>query len=943
MDHSSESTQPWTATRCHRLLRPLLTHIAALRKEKARRAAVSCGDATISEANNNKTSVASGNKKRRNPPDPASSHPQKKIRYKYSTKASHTAASYNNITTPQKPSQRRRVINSKPSSSRQAVALPTPFLRRVKNQPLSSSPNRGLVDDNLAWPTAVVEQSYPDVGDSGNNSQPRNNKWRCSHPSQYTSVRCSFETEFDCLRGSTDPERYALYESVFRALDSLLRATSPTTKQPAAEVPAAPKSLLAMCLRKVPDYVAELEFWEQKDAEDHGTKSMQDHSTRVSFEVYSELEGLGVGASGGWKHLCTVVRAHGVHIIREAVSEGQILDDAFTKILIRLCMEYMPHTEFAALIDSFVDRQYPKPSCAEDGLFCTPALQPLRVIMNFCWNRKSFALGKLADLFAGGLLPAEWIVQEDFNKFWVWMAGEVVKKSLCQDAVEFIISTVSGLCRLVSGAGGRHKGGTTEYEHPPGLVQKKLSGALAALTSIVLLVQQGASSARRIVSVSKRVTFIAESCSAEMTNKLRTKTATQQRGIYLLSLCAYLSSKSDSALSKIQAAWRKLQGSKGSDGWTRQYDATTVFISTIAYVCGRGAASSPGVYLARLCDELEKLELPGDPFSNIRVDGAFSLAEQTGDLRDLAFAESLKAGSFRTNSISNLDKNGKVRGTRGGGGDKDKTSFVGFRWDEGISEWVNVSPVLAPMRRRSMRIPLTLAYVDNHLMTTVPVVRIIGTSRGSVTEEGEGEDENDSTPTSKTSDDEAYVSDNPGEPIVSPISKGPYYQKDVVDEDEGEGEEGIEGQEEDTADEQEPDEQPSSPQPETEPSAVLLETPLPENLLGSHRLRRPVKPLLVSSSPFRPDDYDDDGDDDELSSGSGNKRRPTAKPSTSTMPTKKGRKRRARTSLLSLQPVRKVNVVAGAAGTEGNYDRVTRVFGDVIDDLSSDVDELSFC
>src|SRR6187549_504190 len=33
-DHSQ---RPWTATRCHRLLRPLLAHIASLRKERIQR------------------------------------------------------------------------------------------------------------------------------------------------------------------------------------------------------------------------------------------------------------------------------------------------------------------------------------------------------------------------------------------------------------------------------------------------------------------------------------------------------------------------------------------------------------------------------------------------------------------------------------------------------------------------------------------------------------------------------------------------------------------------------------------------------------------------------------------------------------------------------------------------------------------------------------------
>ncbi|KAM7194979.1 hypothetical protein V8F20_007705, partial [Naviculisporaceae sp. PSN 640] len=644
------STQPWTATRCHRLLRPLLTHISALRKDKAWKAL-----AAQEEANNAK--------RRRDESDTAAYRPEKRPCRKYSGKASRHAA-YDEIETPKKPSQtrRRRVRCARPASSRQEVILPTPFLRRVKNHALSSSPNRGPVDD-------ITLEEEPKVTATSST--------RCSHRQRCAKRGCLFEVELASLKTSTDPQRHGLFKSIFNAFDALLRSTS-ASKYPS---PAAPKSLLAMCLRRVPEYVAELEYWDQKDAEERGAKS----DKQVSFEVYTELEGLNP-VSDGWRHLCAVVRAHGVRIIREAVLEDQLFDDAFTDLLIRLALQYLPLMECVGLIDAYIQRPYPKPVAAEDSLFTSQgALRPLgllKVCDALASPGASFLATKLSELLSMGLLPAKWILTKEFKALWVSTAGLILKKRYRQNVVNFVITTLTNMCTLVSNSD-RLAGRMKEDEQPWQKAQNTLVGSIAALTSIMLLLQDGVSTPNRIEMVGGRIKFILDSCLRSLDSN--------HIGTYLLNICAYLIFKTEDALSELTKAWGKLEKSAGKEERTRQIDATAVFVSSVAYYCSRGGAhASPTESLAHLCDELETLQLPGAPFTNLRVEAAFSLAEQTADLKDLAFAEDLKA---RRNSVLGQQLPSTGSSERTGSGCLDETSLAGgFRWDGGISEWVNVSP-----------------------------------------------------------------------------------------------------------------------------------------------------------------------------------------------------------------------------------------------------------
>jgi uncharacterized protein (DUF952 family) len=456
-----------------------------------------------------------------------------------------------------------------------------------------------------------------------------------------------------------------------------------------------------MCLRKVPAYIAGLEEWERKEAEANGTK-LAVQGAGVSFEIYSDLESL--GAVDGWRHLCLLVRAHAVHIIQDAASEG-LLTDPVTDLLIRLCLEYMSPTEFMGLIETFVFRQYPKPQSAEDDLFATPALRPLRILKVCDPSGASIMPRILADLLAGGLLPADWILNQSFISLWPSTVRNVTQMKPCQDTVDFVVTTLELLCELAS------------PRKPRGVPQTRLRGksqttlisVVAVLGSVVLLSEEGSngnskiSSASRTATLRRRMSYIVTTCSS---NLKRRKAGGRKLGTYLLALCSFLSlddpsPSTFSPASTLEASWKGVHHCRGNASLMLQYDATTALMSAIAYSCSRGTGLAPHVYLSQFCDKLEALDLPTGALSNMRVDGAFRLAEHTGDLRDLAFAEGLRERQAHVAAVCATPEQ-----KTGGSGDKGKkgkvASFSGIRWDDGISEWVAATPgtELRPAGRR---------------------------------------------------------------------------------------------------------------------------------------------------------------------------------------------------------------------------------------------------
>jgi hypothetical protein len=132
--------------------------------------------------------------------------------------------------------------------------------------------------------------------------------------------------------------------NLVRAFDNLLIATSTTS----ATERVGARSLMGACLRRVPDYIdLELEDIDEESKEDEN----------ITSSIYSELESLGTNSGGGWSGLREVVRSHGLHHIRVAIEEGLIKETRISE-LVATCSKYGALLEADSLIQTWISRDH---------------------------------------------------------------------------------------------------------------------------------------------------------------------------------------------------------------------------------------------------------------------------------------------------------------------------------------------------------------------------------------------------------------------------------------------------------------------------------------------------------------------------------------------------------------------------------------------------------
>ncbi|KPM46207.1 hypothetical protein AK830_g297 [Neonectria ditissima] len=605
---SKDDLQPWTAARCHRILRQLECRLGTLRK-------------LVQEA---RQSTARGTSKRAGSRED-NTRPPKRTRYTYAQRRSTSTNTKNEDATLTTPTRSVRTLGTmnlgrcSPASER--VDFPTPMLRRICAQ--SGSPG-------------------------------------CS-PKNEDNVRLeasSLAGELQTLRRLAPEGHYRIYEAIFGWLSSLLRSTEVKTSTPH------PKSLLGMCLRKVPAALAEIETWDRQIAEQNGTKSVLD-SSNASIELYGQLEAM--GATGlGWKPLRLVVRSHAVSILSEAVSEG-LFGPEFVRLLAELYLSFKCAHDAAAIVSN-LPNHLPEPRSSSSTFEESSKLQPLTVLLN-CLHKKDrhgAAFESLSTFLETRKLPLAWLYTKGFKGIWVTTLEATAMSKPQPSAIKFVCTAMEQLVI--------HKG----PKNPSKQDTKKqaLINVAAGLTATAITLGSqmcfGMSQPRR--QAARRLMHILDRCIAHAQRRNKSQS---DGGLFVLAMARYIAMANSEYVDPVvrrQAGeeFRQLFAADGVSSSQTQYRQALFLACSIAQCRGRACSVACHDVLSEICTTLDGIEVP-DWFRNgLRMDGAFLLAQKTKDLRDLAFAEKLPA----------TDK-----GLAGTG-----TVFSGWRWEEGISEWVLLSP-----------------------------------------------------------------------------------------------------------------------------------------------------------------------------------------------------------------------------------------------------------
>lgn len=541
------------------------------------------------------------------------------------------------------------------------IVLPTPVIRRARGQQFSSPIQQPAFTSDRANTRGTRPSRVPGV-------------------LRTPSFVSALEAEMSLMRGRISSTRFCLYESILRALHALLTATadpSPSTR--------GSKSLLAMCLRKVPEYIGELEDWKRREAEEQGTKSMLQNS-ESSNEVYEAVEAM-LPPGQGCPQLRTVVRAHGLKVVRDAITDG-LMDDKFSILLLKLCSTTNSFSEAEGLLEVILDRPYPKPKGVDSTFDEVRRLAPLKELKELVKEsgRPQFMLRQLSKLVSSQQLPLNWLPTKEFSSVWCGIVKALSGNEVCHDTMSFAILMITTLSSQSK---------TEKFTLKPeandlkSLTQQTLLSAVTAMASLPLL-RKGAPDllTHLTASIAGRVGFILQTCIYELRR-------TRKPGWIstVLRLAAYFTSslQDSSRETDISDLWAHIIQNHDTRDGKQHYEAVTALVCHLAQCCGRGTSEPSHYYLTKLCDQLDSVVVATDeaPSRKLRIDCAFFLAERTNDLRDLAFAESF-------NTITTTEGQTARRTPRK---ETTSSSFTGFRWDEGISEWVTATP--AEQQRRS--------------------------------------------------------------------------------------------------------------------------------------------------------------------------------------------------------------------------------------------------
>ncbi|VZH96792.1 unnamed protein product [Fusarium fujikuroi] len=291
-----------------------------------------------------------------------------------------------------------------------------------------------------------IDRSPPGAGRLGFTT-PVMRKFRCGNLTPETSPTSSKPTateskslvaELQSLRRIVSDSEYRIYDAIFSWLHGFLTSTEPVSQT------AHPKSLLGMCLRRIPDAIAVIEEWDRQTAAKAG-KTFKWQSSKASAELYDQLEEFGT-SSMGWKPLKIVVRAHALCLLATAVTEG-LLEPPFVRLLADLCLSLDCKTEAARLVSS-LRLPLVAPRGTSSTLIESSTVQPLGVIVKSLQGRGTIgpSWDCLSNLINTKKLSLTWLTSRAFQS--VWMRGiEILlhSKKPVPSVVEFLCKALDQL------------------------------------------------------------------------------------------------------------------------------------------------------------------------------------------------------------------------------------------------------------------------------------------------------------------------------------------------------------------------------------------------------------------------------------------------------------------------------------------------------------------
>lgn len=521
-----------------------------------------------------------------------------------------------------------------------------------------------------------------------------------------------------------------LIDGICKGLEALLLATNSRDIHPASGC----RSLFSTCLRQVPKFIAKEETSANIDD--------PDNDLDISSEVYNDLEAIGPVPSGGWKPLRHVVRAHGLDLIGTAVLEG-LLEPTVTGRIVALCLRLGAYDEGQRVLECMT---------ASSGLLEKPTLDnatrrsdgaklAFASISDFAARTRKYAFlyRQTTTMLESGILPIGWVGSKAMIECWNGVIQSIAEEddnapvatTLLRTAISRMyqksnhksVPVVQDI-RLLTHRGNRLqklRSATASQEVEVidlqarsvafantaslGLARSAISNVLTVLSAINLLEtsKPALASQNRITGSMKILQELAFEAGHRLELASHMTSSREAREfsfewMNLPSLAGGLSSFA-SRRSLGQLSLSECKKFKALSALTLSNESVinaSSFLCTVAHCCAR--ARSQDAFdcvqvMARNLLDVASYIFPKDAArslcARLTIATAFTFSEETSQPEHLDWA--LKVESALNDNTTNPSKHaiGKTpnRGTM--------QSKLGYRWEEGICEWIAKTPAVA--------------------------------------------------------------------------------------------------------------------------------------------------------------------------------------------------------------------------------------------------------
>lgn len=210
------------------------------------------------------------------------------------------------------------------------------------------------------------------------------------------------------------------------------------------------RSLMGACLRRLPAYIELEDYFAKLDKE--AEEEEDDNERDVAAEVYEHLETQFEQRRGqGWKPFKQVVRAHATALVCDAIGQD-VLGLESLSILVTHCLNVSAWDEAERLILSHIPlvESLPIPVNLKSDLFDPQRSTYLSIVKGFVDRSGRYRLmfDVLEHMIAHELLPLEWLATECMRSIWDRLArstSENDHRTIVHAAQFFETATIAGM------------------------------------------------------------------------------------------------------------------------------------------------------------------------------------------------------------------------------------------------------------------------------------------------------------------------------------------------------------------------------------------------------------------------------------------------------------------------------------------------------------------